>query len=176
MGPDNPWSPNWRPDPSGHRLATIRAARRGGLLAGIVYLPVGASVLAVSDLPDTLALIALLVGLPAVALLGAGLASSALGSAPEAAATGLAFAIGAPVAAVTSLVIGAFVVSLFAPGHPDLAGMLVRTGVTTALGVAPLVAAAAAVWVVAVRLVARPRTAAPPTSSSPGANGLSRDG
>ena len=39
MGPNNPWSPNWRPDPTGRRLVAIRAARRGALLAGIAYIP-----------------------------------------------------------------------------------------------------------------------------------------
>jgi len=36
MGPGNPWSPNWRPDPTGRRLAAIRTARRGALLAAIL--------------------------------------------------------------------------------------------------------------------------------------------
>lgn len=171
MGPDNPWSPNWRPDPSGHRLEAIRAARRGGLLAGIVYLPVGASVLAVSEIPDAVALLALVVGLPAVGLLGAGLAASALGSRPEAVVTGIAFAIGAPVAAVTSIVIGAFFLSLFARGHPDLAGPILRAGVMAAVGVAPLVAVAAAIWVLGVRRLARPRSADPP--AAPGPEGIS---
>lgn len=156
MGPDNPWSPQWRPDPSGRRLAAIRAARRGGLLAGIAYLPVGVSVLAVSDLPDVIASVALVVGLPAVVLLGAGLAPSALGSRPEAVMTGVAFAIGGPVAAVTSLVIGALVLGIFLRGGPDLAGPILRAGVSAALGVAPLVALASTVWVVAVRRLARP--------------------
>ena len=40
MGPANPWSPNWQPDPSGGRLLRIRAARRGALLAAAIYLPV----------------------------------------------------------------------------------------------------------------------------------------
>lgn len=174
MGPDNPWSPTWRPDPSGGRLAAIRAARRGGLLAAIVYLPVGASVLAVSDLPDAVALVALVVGLPAVALLGAGLTASALGSRPEAVVTAVAFAIGAPVAAVTSLVIGAFVLGLFVHGSPDLAGPILRAGVIAALGVAPLVALAAALWVVVVRRISRPHAVEPPASRGP--EGISPDG
>ena len=36
MGPDNPWSPAWRPDESGDRLRAIRAARRGAILAVLV--------------------------------------------------------------------------------------------------------------------------------------------
>ncbi len=70
--------------------------------------------------------------------------------------TGVAFAIGGPVAAVTSLVIGALVLGIFLRGGPDLAGPILRAGVSAALGVAPLVALASTVWVVAVRRLARP--------------------
>lgn len=156
MGSSNPWSPNWRPDPTGGRLAAIRAARRGALLAGIVYLPVGASELALGPLPDTLALLALVVGLPGVALLGAGLAPATLGSRIDAVVAGLAFAIGAPVAAVTSIVIGAFVLSAFVQGGADLAGPILRAGVSAALGVAPIVALGASLWVLSVRRLNRP--------------------
>ena len=155
MGPDNPWSPDWRPDPSGARLLAIKAARRGAMLAGLIYLPLAAIVLAVSPLPDQLVLPALLVGLPGVALLGAGLTSAALGSRLEAASAGAAFAVGAPVAAVTSLVIGAFLLSAFAEGGADLAGPILRAGVTSAIAVAPVVAISAGLWVVAVRRVGR---------------------
>lgn len=160
MGPDNPWSPNWRPDPSGGRLVAIRAARRGALLAGMVYLPLSAAVLTLQRLPvpTSLAASALLVGLPGVALLGAGLAPATLGARIDAVVTGVAFAIGAPVAAVTSIVIGAVVFSLFVKGGPDLAGSILRGGVLAALGVAPLVALGAACWVVAVRRFGRPPT------------------
>lgn len=156
MGPNNPWSPNWRPDPTGGRRAGIRAARRGALLAGIVYLPLGASTLAIDPLPRELALLALVVGLPGVALLGAGLAPSTLGSRTDAVVTGIAFALGIPVAAVTSIVIGAFIVSAFVHGGADLAGPILRAGVSAALGVAPLVALGAAFWVFAVRRLSRP--------------------
>ena len=158
MGPDNPWSPNWRPDPSGSRLVAIRAARRGALLAGLVYLPLSAAVLALQRLPvpTSLAASALLVGLPGVALLGAGLAPATLGARIDAFVAGVAFAIDAPVAAVTSIVIGAVVLSLFMEGGPDLAGSILRGGVLAALGVAPLVALSAGFWVVAVRRVGRP--------------------
>ena len=156
MGPNNPWSPNWRPDPTGSRLVAIRAARRGALLAGIVYLPLGTAAVDLGQLPRDLALVALAVGLPGVALLGAGLAPSTLGSRADAAVTGVAFAIGTPVAAVTSIVIGAFVTGAFVAGGADLAGPILRSGVSAALGVAPLVALAAAVWVLAVRRLGRP--------------------
>ena len=156
MGPNNPWSPNWRPDPTGRRLVAIRAARRGALLAGIAYIPLGAAALAFAEQPRELALLALAVGLPGVALLGAGLAPATLDSRIDAVVAGVAFAIGSPVAAVTSIVIGAFVISAFANGGADLAGPLLRAGVTTALGIAPLVALAAALWVLAVRRLSRP--------------------
>jgi hypothetical protein len=161
MGPDNPWSPNWRPDPSGRRLASIRVARRGALLAAVAYLGVGAVVVAVSELPDQIALFCLMVGLPGVGLLGAGLANATLGSWIDAVVTGVAFAIGAPVAAVTSIVIGAFVMGAFVPGS-DLAGPILRAGVLAALSVAPAVATGAAIWVIGVR-----RLGGPPASRSP---------
>jgi hypothetical protein len=154
MGPDNPWSPNWRPDPSGRRLAAIRVARRGAVLAAAAYLGVGAVVVAVSELPDQIALFGLLVGLPGVALLGAGLANAALGPWIDAVVTGVAFAIGAPVAAVTSIVIGALIIDALFPG-PNLAGPIVQRSVLTAVGLAPVVALAAVGWVLAVRRLAR---------------------
>ena len=32
-----PWDPNWRPDPTGHRLVAIRAARRGAIVAAVIF-------------------------------------------------------------------------------------------------------------------------------------------
>ncbi len=153
MGPDNPWSPAWRPDPSGRRLVAIRAARRGALLAGIVYLPVSALALSIAPLPisQDLAFTALLMGLPAVALLGAGLGPAAIGGRIDAVVTGIAFAIGAPVAAVTSITIGALLLSAFVADGPDLAGPILRSGVLVAVGAAPLVALGSAAWVVVLR-------------------------
>ena len=52
-----------------------------------------------------------LFSLPALALLGAGLTSAALGTPPTAASAGLAMGVGVPVAAVTSAMIGAFVLA-----------------------------------------------------------------
>ena len=167
MGPNNPWSPQWRPDPTGRRLAGIRTARRGALLAGVAYIPLAAAAIATTDLPRGLALLLVLViGSPGVALLGAGLAPAALGSKIDAVAVGLAFALGCPVAAVTSIVIGAFMFSLLWPGDPDLAGPILRAGVGAALGIAPLVALVAAGWVIAVRRLDRTRGSRPPTASS----------
>jgi hypothetical protein len=168
MGPNNPWSPNWRPDPTGRRLVSIRAARRGALLAGIAYVPLAAAALAVGHHPRELALLALAVGLPGVALLGAGLAPATLDSRIDAVVAGVAFAIGSPVAAVTSMVIGAFV--LFnvvpwstdkVPGGEGIAGGVLRAGVTAALGISPLIALVSVAWVLLVRRIGR---SSPPTT------------
>jgi hypothetical protein len=159
MGPDNPWSPTWRPDPTGRRIASIRAARRGGLIAGVVYVVVGAAMLALGTLPQPAGLVALAIGLPGVALLGAGLAPSTLGSRPDAVVTGVAFAVGAPVAAVTSIALGALVLSTFALGELGLVGPVIRAGVLAAIAVLPLVVLAATAWVIVTRAVGRPGTA-----------------
>lgn len=162
MGPNNPWSSSWRPDPTGRRLAGIRTARRGALLAGLAYVPLGAAELATSQLPRDIGLIVLAIGLPGVALLGAGLAPAALGSRIDAVAVGIAFAIGCPVAAVTSIVIGAFILGLFVPGEQDLAGPILRAGVRAAVDIAPVVALVASAWVVTVRWLDRVRGVGPP--------------
>jgi hypothetical protein len=166
MGPNNPWSPQWRPDPTGRRLAGIRTARRGALLAGVAYLPLAAAAIATSQLPREMALLLLAIGLPGVALLGAGLAPAAIGSKVDAVAVGVAFALGCPVAAVTSIVIGAFALGLMMPVEPDMAGQILRAGVRAALGIAPLVAFISASWVVAIRWLDRSRGSRPPTASS----------
>jgi hypothetical protein len=54
---------------------------------------------------------------------------------------------------VTSLVIGAFVLGVFL--DTELAGPVLRAGMSTALGIAPLVAIGAGLWVVAVRRLSR---------------------
>lgn len=166
MGPNNPWSPQWRPDPTGRRLAGIHTARRGALLAAVAYVPLAAAAIATSQLPRPVALVILAIGFPGVVLLGAGLAPAALGSKVDAVAVGVAFAIGCPVAAVTSIVIGAFVLGALVPGGPDLAGPILRGGVNAALGIAPLVALIAAGWVIAIRRLDRSRGSRPPTASS----------
>ncbi len=166
MGPNNPWSPQWRPDPTGRRLAAIRTARRGALLAAVAYVPLAAAAIATSQLPHEVALLFLAVGSPGVALLGAGLAPAALGSKVDAVAVGFAFALGCPVAAVTSIVIGALVLGAFVPGGSDMAGSILRAGVSAALGIAPLVGLVAAGWVVAIRWLDRSRGSRPPTASS----------
>ena len=170
-----PWDPNWRPDPTGRRLEAIRVARRGAIAAAVIFgaLEVLATVVAIPA-GSRLAPIALLVGvtvaldsLPALALLGAGLTSAALGTPSSAASAGLAMGVGVPVAAVTSAMIGAFIVAGVlgssnggtASGHADgadLAGVVLRVGVTAAVRIAPLIALASIAWVLFVRRSARP--------------------
>jgi hypothetical protein len=166
-----PWSPNWRPDPSGRRLAGIRAARRGAALAAGIF---GALVLVAvlrapedtPSLPSPNVMGALAVAafsVPGLALLGAGLTASALGSRASAATAGLAMGVGVPVAAVTSAMIGAFVLTGvgFSPEQaPMTAGQILRGGVTAAVWISPLIVLGSVAWVVLVRRV-QPRVTAP---------------
>ncbi|MFP5343773.1 MAG: hypothetical protein ACLGIJ_12775 [Candidatus Limnocylindria bacterium] len=152
--PSNPWSPGWRPDPSGGRLAAIRTARRGMVVALAAYAVVAAGVLLDSGPDGTLLAMGLAIGIPAVMLLGAGLATTACGGRIDAVAAALAFAVGMPVAAVTSLVIAGWVLDGFATGSSDLAGTILRRSVTEAVAAAPFVAAAAGLWVAGVRRLA----------------------
>ena len=157
-----PWDANWRPDPTGRRLAAIRAARRGALASAAVFgsLVVVAAVLApvaTSSVPgaDVLAgvLIALF-SLPALALLGAALTPAAVGPRSSAVGAGLAMGVGVPVAAVTSAMIGAFFAVVVVEGSDegfDVAGQILRGGVTAALGIWPLIALASVIWVLVVR-------------------------
>jgi hypothetical protein len=157
-----PWDPNWRPDPTGRRLAGMRAARRGALAAAAIFggLVVIAAVITpppTSNVPQldaqARAMFAVF-SIPGLALLGAGLTSAALGSRLSAASAGLAIGIGSPVAAVTSAMIGAFiVVGVFsgASRGGDVAGTLLRAGVTAAVTISPLIAVGSAAWVMLVR-------------------------
>lgn len=167
--PSDPWSAGWQPDPSGQRLAAIRTARRGMRLAVLAYLLVATAIVAGGAEDRALLAFGLLVGAPAVMLLGAGLANAALGSRVDAVAVGLAFAIGMPVASVTSFVIAGWIIDGFAIVTPDLAGTVLRRGVSEALEAAPVVAIAAALWVVAVRRWGR--TQATPRELPPGRSG-----
>jgi hypothetical protein len=100
------------------------------------------------------ALFATALSLPALALLGAGLTSAALGSRLSAASAGLAIAVGAPVAAVTSGMIGVFVVVASYGGiarAAGAAGALLQVGVGGAVSISPLIALAAVAWVLSVR-------------------------
>jgi hypothetical protein len=167
-----PWDPNWRPDPTGRRLEAIRVARRGALAAAVIFgaleivatvvaVPVGSTLAGASPL---LGVMLALFSLPALALLGAGLTSAALGTPSTAASAGLAMGVGVPVAAVTSAMIGAFVlVGLLgaSTGHADgadAAGVLLRVGVTAAVRISPLIALASVAWVLLVRRSGRPLT------------------
>jgi hypothetical protein len=166
---------NWQPDPTGTRLRAIRAARRGALSAALLFgvLVVVAAVVGspVATSPDRALAIGLAVALfslPGLALLGAGLTSAALGSRSSAASAGLAMGVGVPVAAVTSAMIGAFVLFevRFGAGHGSAAaGTLLRAGVTAAVRISPLIAAGSVVWVLLVRRLAGtgpPHPPAPP--------------
>jgi hypothetical protein len=159
MGPNNPWSPSWRPDPSGQRLVRIRTARRGALLAAVLFAPVGAAGMAMLPAIEPLltplaSALAGLAGLAGVALLGAGLAPAAVGSRIDGIAVGVALALGVPVAAVTSALIGTYLAGSALDGFDEggrLAGQVLRSGVSGAVRLSPLIALASAVWVVVVR-------------------------
>ncbi len=172
MGPSNPWSPDWRPDTSGGRLRTIRVARRAAWLAAAIYLPIAvvAAVLASSPLVglptrlvEPIATLAVLSGLPGIALLGAGLGPAALGSKIDAVVVGFALAIGAPVAATASLVIWGWVIDSWLGDSADFAAPFLRAGVSAAVQVAPLVAIGAAAWVILVRRLSPPLPPQPPS-------------
>lgn len=159
LGPANPWSHNWRPDPSGRRLATIRMARRGGLLAAVLFAPVGGAGMALLPAIDPLvgtpaSVLAGLAALAGVGLLGAGLAPAAVGSRVDGLAVGIALAVGVPVAAVTSAMIGTWLAGSALDGFDAggrLAGQVLRSGVNGAVSLAPLIGLASGAWVVLVR-------------------------
>jgi hypothetical protein len=166
MGPSNPWSPSWRPDPSGHRLATIRLARRGGLLAAVLFAPVGAAGMALLPPIEPLltapaSVLAGLAGLAGVALLGAGLAPAASGSRIDGVAVGVAMGVGVPVAAVTSAIIGTYLAGSALDGFDEggrLASQVLRAGVGGAVQLSPLIALVSTVWVIVVRRWTMPAT------------------
>ena len=151
--------PSWRPDSSGQRLAMIRMARRGALLAAVLFAPIGAVGMAILPAIDPLgtpiaSALTGLAGLAGVALLGAGLAPAALGSRIDGLVVGLALGVGVPVAAVTSALIGTFMAESTIHGFDEgarLAGEVLRAGVRGAIRLAPLIALASAVWVTVVR-------------------------
>jgi hypothetical protein len=159
MGPANPWSPNWRPDPTGRRLIAIRSSRRGAFWAGLLLWPLvllaALTTPGATDLPDIrqVVLIAAM-SWPGLALLGAGLAPAVLGSRVDAVVAGIALGIGAPVAAITSTLIG---VAIAAPLYSkeqsigEALGLTIRLGVLGAIRLAPLVAIAVTIWILVVR-------------------------
>jgi hypothetical protein len=158
MGAANPWSPNWRPDPTGQRLAAIRTARRGAILAAVLLGGVTTVAGLASGTPPMVALTITAAAIPALALLGAGLAPAATGSRIDALVVGVALAIGAPVAAALSSAIAVLVMFAMSSFHAltgEAVGDVIRLGVIAALRVAPLLAAVVAVWVIAIRRLER---------------------
>jgi hypothetical protein len=91
---------------------------------------------------------------PGLALLGAVLAPTALGSRIDALVAGVALGIGAPVAAITSILIGvAIILAISSTGAStgEALGLTIRLGVLGAMRFAPLLAVAVVVWLLAVR-------------------------
>ena len=161
-----PWSPNWRPDPTGRRLAAMRVARRGGLLAALIFTPLVALTVELTPIVPgfddanwvMVAVAIALSGAPGLALLGAALAGSTVGDRLDAVVTGVAMVVGVPVAAVVSAIIGAFVLVVFNFGvgdATDFIGEVLRAGVTGGLRITPLIVFGAAAWVVLVRRFGR---------------------
>jgi hypothetical protein len=180
-----PLDPNWRPDPTGKRLVAIRSARRGAAASALVFGPleilaivVGLTSVAQVETPFAalLGFIVTAFSMPGLALLGAGLTSAALGNRSTAISAGVAIGVGVPVAAVTSLVIGAFVAVSFASGAgagTAAAGVVIRTGVSAAGRIWPFIAVGAAAWVVIVRRFAGPLTVIEADAARP--DGIERE-
>jgi len=137
----------------------IQMARRGGLLAAVLFAPVGAVGMATLPAIDPLgtpmaSALAGVAGLAGVGLLGAGLAPAVVGSRIDGFVVGLALGVGVPVAAVTSALIGTFLAGSMLYGFDEgsrLAGQVLRGGVGGAVTLAPIIALASAIWVVAIR-------------------------
>ena len=157
MGSANPWSPNWRPDPTGRRAIAIRASRRGAVLAALLLWPLTLAATLTTPGVEQARLVwpilAAALSWPGLALLGAGLAPTTLGSRVDATVAGIALAVGAPVAAVTSVAIGAAIVALYpgTAGVGESMGMAIRLGVLGANRVSPLLGLAVVAWVAIVR-------------------------
>ena len=158
------WDPNWRPDPTGQRIVAIRDARRGALTAAVIF---GILVFVAAEIAPPVAtdtgidsnacIFITLIGLPGLALLGAGLTSAALGPRWTAVSAGVAMGVGVPVAAVTSAMIGAFMLVAFGIGADDgvaVAGTFLKAGVTAAVRISPLIALGSIGWVLLVRRLA----------------------
>jgi hypothetical protein len=163
MGPANPWSPNWRPDPTGRRLIAIRSSRRGAFWAGLLLWPLvllaAFTTPGAAELPDVrMIVLVAAMSWPGLALLGAGLAPAVLGSRVDAVVAGIALAIGAPIAAITSTMIGVAIAVAIADaryrtdvGVGEALGFTIRLGVLGAIRLAPLVAIAVTIWILVVR-------------------------
>lgn len=159
MGPANPWSPNWRPDPTGLRLVAIRSSRRGAFWAGLLLWPlVLLAMLTTPGATDQADLRQIVMAAaftwPGLALLGAGLAPAAIGSRIDAVVAGIALGIGAPIAAITSTLIGVAIIYLVygtSASAGEALGTTIRLGVLGAMRLAPLVAIAVTIWICIVR-------------------------
>jgi hypothetical protein len=155
----SPTDPRWEPDPSGQRLAMIRASRRGALFSALILGPVVWIAVALTPpegfgAPAGAGIWTLVMSVPGLALLGAGLTPAARGSRGSAASAGLAMGVGVPVAAVASAMIAIYLLAAFAKDLAvagQAAGLVLRDGVTAAVAIAPLIAIASVLWVVAVR-------------------------
>ena len=128
------------------------------LMLGGVTVIAGAVAPEAAGRPLTVPIAIAVMAIPALALLGAGLAPTAIGSRVDAVVVGVALAIGAPVAAALSTGIAVFVV-LATSDLDEFAGSalgeVIRMGVASALRVAPLLAVVAVLWVIAVRSLER---------------------
>lgn len=159
----SPSDPQWVPDPTGERLAMIRASRRGAVFSTVLFVPVVWAATAITPpegfgTPEGAGIWALVMSLPGLALLGAALTPSALGSRVSAASAGLAMGVGVPVAAVASAMIGVYLFVALLKGFDPAgtaAGLVLQDGVIAAIRVSPLIAAASVVWVIIVRRWAR---------------------
>ena len=160
MGPANPWSPNWRPDPTGRRLVAIRSSRRGAFWAGLLLWPLVLIAVVTTHVPDDLTVdpraMILVAGLswPGLALLGAILAPTAIGTRSDAFVAAVALGVGAPVAAIISALIAVTIILIISSTGAFLGaalGLTIRLGVLGAMRFAPLVAIAVVAWVVVVR-------------------------
>jgi hypothetical protein len=140
----------------------IRAARRGAVLAAVLLGGVTAiaALLApeAAGRPPTVPVAITMMAIPALALLGAALAPAAVGSRIDAVVAGIAFAVGAPVAAALSTATAVLVV-VGVSDYTALTGLavgeVIRMGVAAAVRVAPLLGLAALAWVMTVRLLGR---------------------
>ena len=162
-----PWDPNWRPDPTGRRLEAMHAARRGALLSALIFGSLVVVAVAVgltaegtpTGIEVSVGFLVACLSLPGLALLGAGLTSAARSTMGSAVSGGVAIGVGVPVAAVTSAIIGVFVAGSILGGFEtgtELAGVILRLGVTAAERIWPLIALGAAGWVVLVRRLTPP--------------------
>jgi hypothetical protein len=144
----------------------IRSSRRGAFWAGLLLWPlVLLATVTTPGVPNgieprhVLAVAALT--WPGLALLGASLAPAAVGSRIDAVVAGVALGLGAPIAALTSILISvALVAAVFDTAGVELGdavGTTIRLGVLGALRFAPLVALAVVLWLLLVRrFVTRP--------------------